>query len=523
MTFQQQQQQQQQQQHQVQGLGPQQLHQQQQLQLTGQYLGAPLDSITLGQLRSAVNAPQKPKQTYYDYHYDDEDTLFEEINEFYAFVEADQLAENLRVWTSGPFKGEWTKAPLQQRRAFIVTLLEDLEHRDSLTRYNAARRLLYLLQGAFAESMSPEDQMHWIIENAKLVRNAQGVTLIVDALKLLSVKHDQLATISDADLARINTSPLMRQSWIDEVQAEIAICLNILYPIVAFRADDDFAEELTASLKANPIDLQTFREETCVKYPTFLPPPLVVTASTTEATTATNAYGTDRASGISNDSGGGSGLTNLGGAAGSGADGTTSAAAVGTTDPTSNASGSGLRSIDEPPQPPSSLGRRGVATTNNNRGPLGLPTAKLAQALSPLPIRHHYVHPDANTNGNGANGAGGAGSGDDPTGTNAVLNAPAFGSGFVNPPMASTPAPSPPPSPKPKKQQYQTDQTKPFVFPFSSMAYVSSRLVPFAIDEADQLYARHMHVSLALFQTWRTREDFILDESGLEQMPGDQE
>ncbi|KAG8780115.1 Factor arrest protein 11, partial [Serendipita sp. 398] len=89
--------------------------------------------------------------------------------------------------------------------------------------------------------------------------------------------------------------------------------------------------------------------------------------------------------------------------------------------------------------------------------------------------------------------------------------------------MAATPAPSPPPSPKPKKQQYQTDQTKPFVFPFSAASYISSRLVPYAIDEADDLYAKHMHVSLALFQTWRTREDFILDESGLDRMPGDQE
>lgn len=32
-----------------------------------------------------------------------------------------------------------------------------------------------------------------------------------------------------------------------------------------------------------------------------------------------------------------------------------------------------------------------------------------------------------------------------------------------------------------------------------------------------------MHVSLALFQTWRTREDLILDESGLAEMPHDNE
>jgi N1221-like protein len=44
------------------------------------------------------------QQTYYDFDYNDEDTIFEEINEFYSFIEADQLAENLRMW-NGSFDG----------------------------------------------------------------------------------------------------------------------------------------------------------------------------------------------------------------------------------------------------------------------------------------------------------------------------------------------------------------------------------------------------------------------------------
>lgn len=125
-------------------------NQQQLLQAQGQYVGAPLDSITLGQLKSMVNnAPQKPKQTYYDFEYKDEDTIFEEINEFYSFIEADQLAENLRMWQDS-FEGDWTAAPYAQRKAHIVLLLENLEHKESLVRYQASRRLLYLLQGAFS-------------------------------------------------------------------------------------------------------------------------------------------------------------------------------------------------------------------------------------------------------------------------------------------------------------------------------------------------------------------------------------
>lgn len=69
---------------------------------------------------------------------------------------------------------------------------------------------------------------------------------------------------------------------------------------------------------------------------------------------------------------------------------------------------------------------------------------------------------------------------------------------------------------KQKKQQYQTDQSRPFVFPFSRSEMPGpSRMVPFAIDEAEKLYSRHIHISLGLYQLQKTREDYIREESGL--------
>lgn len=53
-------------------------------------------------------------------------------------------------------------------------------------------------------------------------------------------------SITEADLQRLNVHPSSRQQWIDEVQAEISMCLGMLYPIVeVFRNDDEFAEELS--------------------------------------------------------------------------------------------------------------------------------------------------------------------------------------------------------------------------------------------------------------------------------------
>lgn len=184
-------------------------------------------------------------------------------------------------------------------------------------------------------------------------------------------------------------------------------------------------------IKATPLDIEAFRQETSVKYPTFAPPnqPLPLQMTPPD-------------------------------------------------------------SLPSKPNPP-------------------LFTLRLAQAYSPIPIRHHYHHDDSDSAHPGL-----------PSGhhTHFSQHHP---SGYRPNPQPATPAPSPPPSPKAKKQQYQTDQTRPFLFPFSRTRLGrGAKLVPFAIDEADRLYSKHMYVSLSLWQMWRTREDCMTAESGLEHLPG---
>lgn len=106
---------------------------------------------------------------------------------------------------------EWTKSPIQKRRAHVELLLESLEHKDVEIRFTNARRLLYILQGdcasaagyiaythvvgTFAETTSPEHQLHWIFENCKVVRDANGLSNIVEAMKIASSKHDLLGSV----------------------------------------------------------------------------------------------------------------------------------------------------------------------------------------------------------------------------------------------------------------------------------------------------------------------------------------
>lgn len=150
-----------------------------------------------------------------------------EIDEFYSYVEMPQVAENLKAW-NGSFQGgtyastslnrldsevdyiEWIRSEFQKRKAHVEILLESLEHRDAEIRFTNARRLFYVLQGAFilpcisplaltvvspgtfAETTSPEHQLHWIFENCKVVRAANGLSTIVEAMKIATSKHDLL-------------------------------------------------------------------------------------------------------------------------------------------------------------------------------------------------------------------------------------------------------------------------------------------------------------------------------------------
>ncbi len=126
-----------------------------------------------------------------------------------------------------------------------------------------------------------------------------------------------------------------------------------------------------------------------------------------------------------------------------------------------------------------------------------------------MPLRHHYHYDDLDPPHTGM--LPGAQPGFQQLGPNGP---------FRSGPQPATPAPSPPPSPKPKKLQYQTDQNRPFLLPFTGKAGKNATLVPFAIDEAERLFNKHMYVSLTLAQMWKTREDCMTFESGLDKMPG---
>ncbi|PFH52639.1 hypothetical protein AMATHDRAFT_139711 [Amanita thiersii Skay4041] len=455
---------------------------------------AGLDSITLGQLKSLVGSGPKPKQSWFDFKYDDEDTMLNEIEEFYSYVEMPQAAENLRAW-AGSFPNEWTKATPAQRRAHIEILLESLEHRNTEIRFTNARRLFYVLQGTFAETVSPEHQLHWIFENAKIVRSANGVSCIVEAIKIASHKHDMLCGLSDQDAAQLGVSATDKADLLEEIITEVSVYLGMLYHLVeVFKGHEDFADELMSLDPPLPVYLFNvvagLRDKSTKGYP--IKKLLLVLWKTLLACWG-GIREHARVKKLAREL---AGLQIF-------SEGDPDKIKSTPLDIESFRRETSIKYptfiAPPPPPPPDDL----PANTNLSKF-----TSKLAEAYSPIPIRHHYHHDeDHDANAISQNQVPG----------NPFLQQNMNAPPFQQVPQSATPAPSPSPSPKPKKQQYQTDQSRPFLFPFSR---TNPFFVPFAVEEADNLYNKHMYVSLALVQTWKTREDCMIAESGLNHLPG---
>jgi hypothetical protein len=66
--------------------------------------GLSSESLTLGQLKNMVSPQVKMKTQQYAMRYEDEDSVFDELEEFLSYQEVQQLSYNLNAW-EGSFRG----------------------------------------------------------------------------------------------------------------------------------------------------------------------------------------------------------------------------------------------------------------------------------------------------------------------------------------------------------------------------------------------------------------------------------
>lgn len=511
-----------------------------------------LDSVTLGQLRNLI-VVDKPKSRQYDFPLNaDADSMQNEIDEFYSYVEVPQTAENRAAWeewcalpinlrnnvysstssdlarqpsTSSahaqqaqhtealglglnlnsdtpvdppsnrrsrdrrpsltePLLGQWTTLGSATRRRILQSLLSTLEVRDPEARFRASRALLYLLQGAFADTAGPPHQLHWLNENARMVRSLGGLGEIYSAIKLASWKHDYLSSLPDHIPAHEPSragqhgpanapllTPEAKLEYLDEINLELALHFAQLYSLLeSSRGQDEWGDELMSLDPPLPIFLfglvASLREKSAKGYPVKK---LLLLLWKSLLSCFGGIKDVERCKLLARE------------IEGLGPIDTSAKRNVLKSDPLDFQDFQHEISVKYPTfEPPK--------CQDND-----LPLDKLASAIHPIPPRKPFNnHMDAYDRGYPAGPQ---------QGPNGML--------------PGTPAPSPPPSPKPNKAKYQTDQTRPFIFPYGRQVHGPGRLVPRSIDEASKLYTEHMHVSLELWQTWRVREQCIQEESGV--------
>lgn len=357
------------------------------------------------------------------------------------------------------------------------------------------------LKGNYAETSGPEHQLHWVIENAKLIRGTNGLPSVlfalqdafsrIEALSLeIEQQHNQLS--QSYSMAPGSGEPALSHNMAHheassaEIAAtaanqEISIYLGIMYFVIeVFRSDEEFADELMALNPPLPVFLLSkiagLRDKPFIDFPAKK---LLLLLWKTLLACFGGLKEARKAVALQRDL---AGLTPI-------------------KDDFTKVTPIGLAHFRK------DVGMKYPTFEAHDDPNVG---ESLAEAVQPIPIRtgYHSSHEAGLPRA-------------------FVSTSPNQGSRFqpgANPrlPQPGTPAPSPPPSPppKPKKQQYQTDQSRPFVFPFSRLSSAgdgrsTGRLVPYAIDEADKLYSKHMHVTLGLKQLYEVRADFIREESGL--------
>ncbi|KAK4703245.1 hypothetical protein P7C70_g2979, partial [Phenoliferia sp. Uapishka_3] len=434
----------------------------------------------------------------------DTSDLRSELEEFYSYVEVPQVLDHKDSFsTAWPHPTPFAETSKELQLSHIRSLLEGLSSSDPDVRFTNARHILYIAQGnpktleaedwrsqlnlgaitgTFESSTSPDHHLHLVLSNVALLRSANALPLVWEAVKGTGLRWEGVSTISDPDVPSPpgGFSAQERQDYLDEINGELAIHLAILYFMVeVYRGDDEWAEELMALEPPMPIYLfqlvAGLREKNAKGYPVKK---LLLLLWKSILSCIGGMKDVARVKEF---------VREVEGLPPDGKNRKTENrpdTKVAPTDYQSfrNEITSKYPSYQAPP----------ISSVDLDR---------ISAAAAPIPIRpsfSYHINPNHESSGSSSDGLG------------------------QQPPVAGgTPAPTPPtsPAPKPKKQQFQTDQTRPFVLPFSPANAGPKdrppRAVPQSIDEASELYRRNMRISTELWQTWKLREELMADESGI--------
>lgn len=123
-----------------------------------------------------------------EFLYADTDLHGNEIAELYSYTEQPELQLNVKAFEDQMdqygLPPSWQRLTVQQRKSVVMKLLNQLEVSSKSVRMRAARCILYIAQGCWAEVQSDTEQQQWTSANIVLLYNMGTFSAFTDLLNI---------------------------------------------------------------------------------------------------------------------------------------------------------------------------------------------------------------------------------------------------------------------------------------------------------------------------------------------------
>nr|XP_014094336.1 striatin-interacting protein 1 homolog [Bactrocera oleae] len=167
-----------------------------------------------------------------DFVYADVDTYQNEIAELYSYTEFNELQQNVKAFEDQmemyDLPPNWQKQDSSSQRSIIMKLIDQLEVSSRAFRMQAARCILYLAQGCWAEVQSDEEQ-HQITRDNIIVLYELGVfSSFIDLLNM------EIESACSPDIVAVKITNV---TLVDST--DLRVILSVLY-IIAETIRDEY-------------------------------------------------------------------------------------------------------------------------------------------------------------------------------------------------------------------------------------------------------------------------------------------
>ncbi|XP_016839671.1 striatin-interacting protein 1 isoform X5 [Nasonia vitripennis] len=198
-----------------------------------------------------------------DFVYEDTDSHANEIAELYSYTEQYELQLNVKAFEDQMqwynLRPVWQNLSSEQQKSIIYKLLDQLEVSNKQLRMKAARCILYLAQGCWAEVQSDKEQQDWERTNVMLLYECGTFSAFVELLNI-EIDESECMRVYERLRERNSTaaSTAMRKlavSLADSV--DLRVILSVLYIITEVMREEN--KRLDDSIYKH--NVEAFKEE----------------------------------------------------------------------------------------------------------------------------------------------------------------------------------------------------------------------------------------------------------------------